>query len=125
MIKTLFLFAPNDDPRQRMNDVRLGALVQIGRPAPQPLVELMRGSNEDANRIAQNYVRAVTQRAPGGGRPDGPAQRGDRGGVLLARTVSACATPSPPCSSRSRRSPPWPRTPRRWTSRTGRPTAAR
>lgn len=63
MIKTLFLFAPND-PRQRMNDVGAGALVQIGRPALSPLVELMRGGNEDANRIAQNYVRAVTQRAP-------------------------------------------------------------
>lgn len=63
MIKTLFLFAPND-PRQRMNDVGGGALVQIGRPSLDPLLELLRGNNEEANRIAQNYVRAVTQRAP-------------------------------------------------------------
>src|SRR5690606_11865881 len=66
MIKALFLFAPND-PRQRMNDVGAQALVQIGRPALQPLLELMRGNNEEANRIAANYVRTVTQRAPEAG----------------------------------------------------------
>lgn len=61
MIKALFLFSPSN-PSQRMNDVGGQALVQIGRPAFEPLLELLRGNNEDANRIAQNFVRAVSQR---------------------------------------------------------------
>jgi hypothetical protein len=61
MVKALFLFAPNN-PLQRMNDVSAQALVQIGRPAYEPLLGLLRGTNEDAARIAQNYVRAVQQR---------------------------------------------------------------
>jgi HEAT repeat protein len=61
LIKTLFLFAPNN-PAMRMNDVGGQALVQVGRPAYEPLLGLLRGTNEDAARIAQNYVRAIEQR---------------------------------------------------------------
>jgi HEAT repeat protein len=61
MIKALFLFNPQA-PVQRMNDVGGQALVQIGQPALNPLLALLRGTNEDANRVAQNYIRAVTQR---------------------------------------------------------------
>lgn len=58
MIRALFLFAPNR-PDQRMNDVAGQALTQIGRPSMAPLVELLSGNNEDANRIATTYIAAV------------------------------------------------------------------
>lgn len=61
MIKALFLFAPNN-PAQRMNDVGGQALVQIGQPAHAPLVALLNGENEDAERIAQSYIRTIAQR---------------------------------------------------------------
>lgn len=61
MVKGLYLFAPNA-PQMRMNDVAAQALVQIGRPALDPLVETLRGDNEQANRIAQNYINAIRQR---------------------------------------------------------------
>ncbi|MGE0787077.1 MAG: HEAT repeat domain-containing protein [Sandaracinaceae bacterium] len=58
MIKALFLFAHNR-PDQRMNDVGAQGLVQIGRPSLEPLTQLLAGENEEANRIANNYVTAV------------------------------------------------------------------
>jgi HEAT repeat protein len=61
MIKALFLFAPNQ-PQMRMNDVAAQALVQIGRPALEPLVALLNGDNEQANRIANNYIEAIRRR---------------------------------------------------------------
>lgn len=61
MIKALFLFAPNN-PAMRMNDVAAQALVQIGRPAHEPLVALLAGDNEQANTIARNYIEAVRRR---------------------------------------------------------------
>ncbi len=61
MIKALFLFNPQN-PMQRMNDVGGQALVQIGQPALDPLLALLHGDNEEANHIAQNYIRAVGQR---------------------------------------------------------------
>ncbi len=66
MIKALFLFNPQA-PVQRMNDVGGQALVQIGQPALDPLLELLRGNNQEANRVAENYIRAVTQRQPDAG----------------------------------------------------------
>ncbi|MEQ8453668.1 MAG: hypothetical protein RLO52_45355 [Sandaracinaceae bacterium] len=60
MIKGLFLFAPNR-PDMRMNDVAAQALVQIGRPAYDPLVATLRGENEVATRIATNFIGAVRQ----------------------------------------------------------------
>lgn len=61
LIKGLFLFAPNA-PQMRMNDVAAQALVQIGRPAMDPLVETLGGDNEAANRVANNYVEAIRRR---------------------------------------------------------------
>lgn len=61
MIKALFLFAPNQ-PQRRMNDVAAQALVQIGRPSLEPLQELLAGDNEQANRIANNYIEAIRRR---------------------------------------------------------------
>jgi HEAT repeat protein len=62
MVKALFLFAVGN-PAMRMNDVGSQALVQIGRPAYEPLTELLReGGNPEVERIAQNYIRAISQR---------------------------------------------------------------
>lgn len=61
MIKALFLFAPNR-PDMRMNDVGAQALTQIGRPSLDPLLSLLTGGNEQANRIAENFVQAVRRR---------------------------------------------------------------
>lgn len=58
MIKTLFLFAPAR-PDMRMNDVGAQALTQIGRPALEPLLALLSGANEPANRIATSFIGAV------------------------------------------------------------------
>lgn len=61
MIRALFLFPPNQ-PQNRMNDIAAQALVRIGRPAFDPLVALLGGENEQANRIATNYIEAIRQR---------------------------------------------------------------
>lgn len=61
LIKGLFLFAPNA-PQMRMNDVAAQALVQIGRPSQDALIETLRGDNEAANRIANNYIEAIRRR---------------------------------------------------------------
>lgn len=61
MVKALFLFAPNR-PDMRMNDVGAQALTQIGRPSLDPLLSLLAGGNEQANRIADNFVEAVVRR---------------------------------------------------------------
>ena len=61
MIQCLFLFAPNN-PAMRMNDVAAEALVQIGRPAYEPLLAVLRGQDQAANAIAQQYIEAVRQR---------------------------------------------------------------
>lgn len=61
MIKALFLFA-HDRPDMRMNDVGAQALTQIGRPALDPLLELLAGDNEQANTIAENLIGAIRRR---------------------------------------------------------------
>ena len=61
LIKALFLFAPNN-PAMRMNDVAAEALVRIGRPSLDPLLQVMRGEHEQANAIAEAYIEAVRQR---------------------------------------------------------------
>lgn len=77
MIKGLFLFAPTN-PQMRMNDVAAEALVRIGRPALQPLLELLAGRNAEANAVAQAWVDAVRAqrsdltRAGAAGAPTGP-----------------------------------------------------
>ncbi|MEM9068793.1 MAG: HEAT repeat domain-containing protein [Myxococcota bacterium] len=61
MIQGLFLFAPNN-PAMRMNDVAAEALVRIGRPSLDPLLTVLQGENEAANRVAEAYIEAVRQR---------------------------------------------------------------
>jgi hypothetical protein len=46
-----------------MNDVATAALVRIGAPALQPLVEMMQGHNDEVNAIASRYIAAVRTRA--------------------------------------------------------------
>jgi HEAT repeat protein len=65
MIKGLYLFAPNN-PAMRMNDVAAGALVAIGRPAYQPVVDLLEGKNEEANAIAEQFIATIRERDPHG-----------------------------------------------------------
>ncbi|MEZ4340937.1 MAG: hypothetical protein R3B82_30300, partial [Sandaracinaceae bacterium] len=61
MIKALFLFSA-DRPDMRMNDVGAQALTQIGRPSLDPLLALLAGDNEQANRIAENLISAIRRR---------------------------------------------------------------
>lgn len=61
LIKGLFLFDPQN-PAMRMNDVAASALVAIGRPSLDPLLQVLRGEHEEANAIAELYIEAVRQR---------------------------------------------------------------
>jgi HEAT repeat protein len=61
LIQALYLFGPNN-PAMRMNDMASMALVRIGRPAMQPLLDTMAGNNAEANQIATQYIAAVRQR---------------------------------------------------------------
>ena len=63
LIKCLFLFAPNR-PDLRMNDVAAEALILIGRPSLQPLLEVLAGKDATANAIAKHYIDAVKARRP-------------------------------------------------------------
>ena len=47
LVKGLMLFAPND-PAMRMNDAAADALTRIGRPAYQPLIEMLAGRRSPA-----------------------------------------------------------------------------
>lgn len=60
MTKALFLFAHNR-PDMRMNDIAAQSIVQIGRPALDPMIALVNGENEQATRIATNYIAAIRQ----------------------------------------------------------------
>ncbi|MDD9941678.1 MAG: hypothetical protein OXU20_11600 [Myxococcales bacterium] len=61
MIKGLFL-APADNPAMRMNDVATSALVAVGKPALQPLMDTLAGQNEEANQAVKNYIEAIRQK---------------------------------------------------------------
>ncbi len=63
LIKALYVFDPSN-PMMRMNDVAAQALVRIGRPALQPLIDTLQGHNAEATQIATAYIAAVRQRAP-------------------------------------------------------------
>lgn len=63
LIKALYIFDPAN-PMMRMNDVAAQALVRIGRPALQPLLDTLAGNNAEATQIATAYIAAVRQRAP-------------------------------------------------------------
>jgi HEAT repeat protein len=61
LIRALYLFDTNN-PAMRMNDVASMALVNIGRPALQPLIDTLQGHNTEANAIATQYIAAVRSR---------------------------------------------------------------
>ncbi len=61
LIQALYLFGANN-PAMRMNDMASMALVRIGRPALQPLLDTLAGNNTQANQIATQYIAAVRQR---------------------------------------------------------------
>ncbi len=61
LIQSLFLFAPNN-PALRMNDLAAEGLVRVGRPAYDPLLQLMRNENAEARAVAEAYLAAVRQR---------------------------------------------------------------
>jgi len=63
LIKALYIFDPAN-PAMRMNDVAAQALVRIGRPALQPLLDTLAGNNAEATQIATAYIAAVRTRAP-------------------------------------------------------------
>lgn len=61
LIKALYITDPNN-PAMRMNDVAASALVAIGRPALQPVVEALEGKSEVANATAKLYIETVRQK---------------------------------------------------------------
>ncbi len=63
MIGALFQFAPNN-PAMRMNDVASEALVRIGRPALQPMLQVLAGEHAAANTAADALIAAIRQRQP-------------------------------------------------------------
>lgn len=63
MIKALYLFGA-DNPAMRMNDVATSALIAIGRPALQPLLDTLAGKNQDVNKLTEQYIAAIRQRDP-------------------------------------------------------------
>ncbi len=63
LIKALFLFDPTN-PSIRLEDVATGALVRIGRPALQPLLDLLNGRNAEANELAKALLAAMKERDP-------------------------------------------------------------
>lgn len=63
LVKALFLFDPTN-PSVRLEDVATGALVRIGRPALDPLLELLNGRNAEANELAKALLAAMGERDP-------------------------------------------------------------
>lgn len=63
MIKALYLFGA-DNPAMRMNDVATSALVAIGRPSLQPLLDTLAGKNADVKKLTDQYIAAIRQRDP-------------------------------------------------------------
>jgi HEAT repeat protein len=62
LIRGLYIFDPAN-PAMRMNDVAAQALVRVGRPALQPLLDTLAGRNAEATQIATAYIAAVAQRS--------------------------------------------------------------
>jgi HEAT repeat protein len=63
LVKALFLFDPQN-PAIRLDDVATGALVRIGRPALDPLLDLLNGRNAEANELAGQIIAAMAERDP-------------------------------------------------------------
>lgn len=63
MIKALYIY-DGKNPQMRINDVATSALVAIGKPALQPLMDLLKGNNQEANQIVEQYIQTIKQRDP-------------------------------------------------------------
>lgn len=63
MIKGLF-HVPAENPAMRMNDVATSALVAIGRPSLQPLLDTLAGKHAGANGAVAAYIEAVRRKDP-------------------------------------------------------------
>jgi HEAT repeat protein len=63
LVEALFLFDPSR-PQLRMNDVAAEALVRVGRPAFDPLLEVLKGKHKAANDLAKAYIEAVRAVSP-------------------------------------------------------------
>lgn len=63
LIEALFLFDASR-PQLRLNDVAAEALVRIGRPALDPLKQVLQGKHEGANELAKAYIAAVKEVSP-------------------------------------------------------------
>ena len=61
LVKGLYLF-DTKAPQRRSNDVAALGLVGVGRPALQPLLDTLAGTNADANAVAEQYLGAVRAR---------------------------------------------------------------
>lgn len=61
MVKALYWFDTNN-PAMRMNDVATSALVAIGRPSLEPLLQVLRGENTEVNDIVKLYIEAIKQK---------------------------------------------------------------
>jgi hypothetical protein len=60
-IKALYWFDVNN-PAMRMNDVATSGLVAIGKPALEPLLKLLRGEDDESNKIVKLYIEAIKQK---------------------------------------------------------------
>lgn len=63
LIEALYLTDPNN-PTMRMSDVAPAALVAIGKPALEPMLGVLRGENETANKTVERYIEAVRRKDP-------------------------------------------------------------
>lgn len=61
LIKALYWFDPNN-PAMRMNDVATSALVAIGKPALQPLLDTLANKNAEVNDIVKQYIESIKQK---------------------------------------------------------------
>jgi HEAT repeat protein len=61
LLKALYLFDASN-PAMRMNDVAASALVAVGKPALQPLIEVLEGKNKDVNLTVKAYIETVRRK---------------------------------------------------------------
>ncbi len=63
LIQALYLADPNN-PAMRMTDVVPAALVALGKPALDPMLKVLRGEDETANKTVDAYIAAVRRKDP-------------------------------------------------------------
>lgn len=63
MVKGLYMF-DLANPQMRMNEEAEAALVAIGRPALQPLLDTLKGQNEEVNKLVELSIEAFRRKDP-------------------------------------------------------------